>query len=177
MERAEIAEPVELVEKVREAGYEPVSEEELLGIMYGTFPEYMPHEFFRGAERVLDINEEEWGVLGLAYFKVSPPPQLLGHRLRWQLEQAMKRREQTVPLEELTEEEADSEGGGWWGARRDVGNAVYGLQRRWVFEEEGEELIRELEAIAERLTEIVRSVTGHHQRLFHERVPREEEDE
>jgi hypothetical protein len=87
----------------------------------------------------------------------------------------MRRREHFGPVEELTEEEADSEQRVWWKARQGVGNAAYALKGHWVHEEEGAELIRELEAIDEKLRELGRRVARHHQRLFTERVPPEEE--
>ena len=46
---------------------------------------------------------------------------------------------------------------------------------RWVFKDEGEELVRELRAAHEKLEELARRVTQHHRRLFDERVPLEEE--
>jgi hypothetical protein len=68
MERAEIADPAELVEKTSEAGNELVSEEELLGMMYGDLSEEIPFRFFRSAQRVLGANKEEWGILCVAFF-------------------------------------------------------------------------------------------------------------
>jgi hypothetical protein len=181
MERAEIAGPAELVEKTSEAGNELVSEEELLGMMYDDLSEEeMPFRFFRSAQRILGANKEEWGILCVAFFKSHTTPEIRGYDLRWQLERAMRRREHFGPakLEELTEEEADSEQRVWWKASKGVADAAYTLKGRWVHEEEGEELIRELEAIEEKLAELGRSVTRHHQRLFTERVPLDEyEDE
>jgi hypothetical protein len=95
----------------------------------------------------------------------------------WMLERAMRRREGTVPVEELIEEEAYSEERLWWKVRQDIGNASYYLKKRWVFGDEADEIATELEAIEERVTQLARRVTQHHQRLFNERVPPDEEEE
>jgi hypothetical protein len=175
MERAGIADAAELAERMREAGNTETSEEEILALMYGDLSTSSPVSFVY-ADTVLGATSEEWDVLMSAFVESFFTPKTRAWRPLWELNRAMKRREHFVLVEELTEEEADSEQTLWW-VSRDVGNAAYYLKRRWVFGDEADELVEELEAIHERVQQLGRGVPQHHQQLFRETVPLDECEE
>lgn len=121
-----------------------------------------PPADFVYAERVLGATREEMRILCHAWVKSHSLPYRPERELLWLLERAMKRREGTVLVEELTEEEARSEEKLWWRVRRDIGNASYYLKKRWVFGDEADEIVSELEALHDRVQDLARRVTQHH---------------
>jgi hypothetical protein len=155
MERAEISGTAELAEKMREAGNKSISEKQLLRGMHGTHARGLDLEYVHEA---LGLIDDEAAYLALANFlnyKASDPE---AREIRWKLQRAMARRGIT-PLEELGKDETFSEHKLWWKVHGGISDARFHLERRWIFGEEGEELMHELIALEEKARQLAGRVS------------------
>jgi hypothetical protein len=173
LEQSEVSGLAELTESIRTENYDGPGEKELHAAMRATcLPKSMDNVvFWAQLKDALGLNSYESSCLHKAAEVVLVPldinAKLVEQDLLKEAKSAVARKEIT-PLEELTEEEVDLERDLWWEAGKYIADAAYLLKRRWIFEEEGEELVRELNALQERIEPLARRVSLAHRRLRRE---------
>jgi hypothetical protein len=114
---------------------------------------------------------------GFPLFTELPRARLLGNseglaaagfvprgNLLWEAKRAIKRRTELTTPDVLDEEEVRSEAKLWRSVGQGIGNAIHYLEKRWVFDDEGEELLEELRAIDDKVGQLVRKVGQAEQR-------------
>jgi hypothetical protein len=117
--------------------------------------------FWARLKDALGLNRDESLCLHTAAAEVLTPADVNAKLVEQGLLKEARRataRKEITPLEELTEEEVDLERYVWWEARKYIADAAYLIERRWVFEEEGEELVKELNALQEKIEPLARRV-------------------
>jgi hypothetical protein len=88
MERAEIASPGSLVERMQEAGNPEVSEEVLVALMHGESREMSP-VFWVYMEEALGASRDELHILLMSLMGSYKPPRLDAYESMWKSSQAL----------------------------------------------------------------------------------------
>ena len=159
MQRAGIPGPAELAQKATDRGLE-LSEEDVTETMTygGEYPAF--YSLMRPqVTETLGLNGEELFALIFASLETPDARGARTAEALWWAKRAMARKSRKVPLEELTGEEIFSESHVWGKVRQRLADARDILKRRWVFEEEGEEIVSELDRLLEeKLLPLVQTV-------------------